>query len=116
MLNNLAAQSRQEQQPGPVQHAEQTNDYLFTFTTENGTRLLLHALSDKILRFRYLPSGSPAEPDFSYAVPSVDDAHPTFPRLPTFLEFDESQTAYCLADTFENLTVGSNRKTNRWAG
>jgi len=96
MLNNLAAQSSQEQQPGLIGRAEQTNDYLFVFTSENGTRLLLHALSDKILRFRYLTPGSPAEPDFSYAVPSVDDAHPTFPRVPTFLEFKEKSDHYRL--------------------
>ena len=32
-------------------------------------RLLLHVLSDKILRFRYLTDG-PLAPDFSYAVPA----------------------------------------------
>jgi hypothetical protein len=40
ILNNLAAQSRQEQHPVPVQRAEQTKHYLFAFTCENGTRLL----------------------------------------------------------------------------
>ena len=52
MLNDLAAQARQEYLPGLVQRVEQTHDHLFTFTTENGTRLLLHALNDKVLRFR----------------------------------------------------------------
>jgi alpha-glucosidase len=94
MLNDLAAQGRQEQVPGAVRHAEQTDDHLFTFFTENGTRLLLHVLSDKILRFRYLTPGAPAEPDFSYAVPSAGDHHPTRPAVPTFLEFKEKPDHY----------------------
>jgi len=94
MLNDLAAQGRQEQVPGAVRHAEQTHDHLFTFYTENGTRLLLHVLSDKILRFRYLTPGAPAEPDFSYAVPSAGDHHPTRPAVPTFLEFKEKPDHY----------------------
>ena len=94
MLNDLASQGRQEQVPGAVRHAEQTNDYLFAFFTENGTRLLLHVLSDKVLRFRYLTPGAAAEPDFSYAVPSAADHHPTRPAMPTFLEFKEKDDHY----------------------
>ena len=94
MVNNLAAQGSQEQLPGPVRHAAQTNDHLFTFSTENGTRLLLHALSDKILRFRYLTPGSPAEPDFSYAIPDPATELTTLPSIPTFLEFKEKDDHY----------------------
>jgi alpha-glucosidase len=96
MLNDLAAQSRQEQQPGPVARAEQTNDYLYTFTTASGTRLLLHLLSDKIVRFRYLTPGAPAEPDFSYALPSPDEPYPTRPPVPVLLEFKEKSDHYRL--------------------
>ncbi|MVN79186.1 DUF4968 domain-containing protein [Hymenobacter sp. HMF4947] len=96
MLNDLASQARQEHLPGPVQRAEQTNDHLFTFVTENGTQLLLHVLSDKILRFRYLTPGSSAEPDFSYAVPDPATEHIVLPAAVTFLEFKEKADHYRL--------------------
>jgi alpha-glucosidase len=97
MLNDLVAHSQREQLPGPVVQAEQTTDFLFTFTTENGTRLLLHAVSDQILRFRYLPPGAPTEPDFSYALPGPDEPAAPRPAVPTHLEFDESGDCYRLA-------------------
>jgi alpha-glucosidase len=96
MLNDLALQSSQEQVPGAVHRVEQTDDHLFTFTTENGCRLLLHALSDKILRFRYLTPGAPAEPDFSYAVPDPAAERTMRPGVPSLLEFKEKSDHYRL--------------------
>jgi len=96
MVNDLAAQAHQEHLPGPVRQAEQTDDHLFIFTTENGSRLLLHVLSDKILRFRYLTPESPSEPDFSYAVPDPATEHTMHPAVPTFLEFKEKSDHYRL--------------------
>jgi alpha-glucosidase len=97
MLNDLAAHSQREQLPGPILRAAQTTDFSFTFTTQNGTRLLLHAVADGILRFRYLPPGAAAEPDFSYALPGPDEPYPTRPAVPTFLEFREEADHYRLA-------------------
>ena len=69
MVNDLAAQSHQEHYPGAVIRVDQLDNNRFLFNCQNGVRLLLHVLSDKILRFRYLTDG-PLSPDFSYAVPS----------------------------------------------
>jgi alpha-glucosidase len=91
MINDLAAKSHQEHFPGIVIRAEQISDSVFLFNCQNGVRLALHVLGDKILRFRYLTDG-PLEPDFSYAVP------PEAMRLhtPKFLEFTEKTDHYRL--------------------
>ena len=63
MVNDLAAQSHQEHYPGEVIRADELDGHRFLFSCQNGVRLLLHVLSDKILRFRYLTDG-PLSPDF----------------------------------------------------
>ena len=91
MVNNLAAQSHQEHYPGEIIRADELDGHRFLFNCQNGVRLLLHVLSDKILRFRYLTDG-PLNADFSYAVPA--DA---VSRLaPALVEFREKPDHYRL--------------------
>ncbi|WP_197076826.1 glycoside hydrolase family 31 protein [Hymenobacter terrenus] len=91
MVNDLAAQSHQEHYPGEVIRADQLDGNQFLFNCQNGVRLLLHVLSDKILRFRYLTDG-PLQPDFSYAVSANNR-----PQLaPELVEFREKPDHYRL--------------------
>lgn len=90
MINDLAAKSGQEHYPAAVLRAVQDGNR-FVFTCQNGVRLALYVLSDKILRFRYL-TDTPLEPDFSYAVPAE-----AFARAKSaFLEFVEKDDHYRL--------------------
>ncbi|MDB5233248.1 MAG: glycosyl hydrolase, partial [Hymenobacter sp.] len=89
MVNDLAAQSHQEHYPGEVIRADQLDDNRFLFNCQNGVRLLLQVLSDKILRFRYLTDG-PLSPDFSYAVP----ADALSRQAPVLVEFREKPDHY----------------------
>src|SRR6476646_6551975 len=82
MVNDLAAKSHQEHYPGEVIRAEELENHRFLFNCQNGVRLMLHVLSDKILRFRYLTDG-PLNPDFSYAV-AADAATRMAPALVDF--------------------------------
>ena len=91
MLNDLAARGQENQAPGAVLRAEQQGQR-FLFTCDNGVRLALYVITDKILRFRYLTDG-PLEPDFSYAVPA-DKAGGW--QEPGFLEFKEKADHYRL--------------------
>jgi alpha-glucosidase len=91
MVNDLAAQSHQEHYPGEVIRAEQLDGNRFLFNCQNGVRLVLHVLGDKILRFRYLTDG-PLLPDFSYAVPA--DPRPL--PAPEQIEFREKPDHYRL--------------------
>ncbi len=90
MVNDLAAKGHQDYTAGTVQHAEELAAGRYLFVCDNGVRLVLHVVTDKILRFRYLTDG-PLEPDFSYAVPA-DAPRPG----PTFLEFVEKPDHYRL--------------------
>ncbi|QNE40156.1 DUF4968 domain-containing protein [Hymenobacter sp. NBH84] len=87
MVNDLAARARQEFRPGQVVACEQQGSD-FLFTCDNGVRLRLHVINDKILRFRYATDGQFA-PDFSYALPP--DQTRTAPEL---LEFREKSDHY----------------------
>ena len=90
MVNDLAAKSHQEHLPGPIARAEHTGNRV-VFTCQNGVRLVLTVVSDKILRFRYL-TDTPLEPDFSYAVPAETLAQ----AAPQLLEFREKHDHYRL--------------------
>ena len=89
MVNDLAAQSHQEHYPGEVIRADELDNHRFLFNCQNGVRLLLHVLSDKILRFRYLTDG-PLSPDFSYAVPADAGSR----LAPALVEFREKPDHY----------------------
>ena len=89
MVNDLAAQSHQEQYPGAVIRVDELDHSRFLFVCQNGVRLFLHVLSDKILRFRYLTDG-PLSTDFSYAVP----ADATARMEPALVEFREKPDHY----------------------
>ena len=91
MVNDLAAKSYQDQTAGTVLRADELAAGRYLFTCDNGVRLVLHVISDKILRFRYLTDG-PLELDFSYAV--LADAPPR--PAPAFLEFVEKPDHYRL--------------------
>ncbi|TPG67571.1 DUF4968 domain-containing protein [Hymenobacter nivis] len=90
MVNDLAATAHQDHTAGHVRHAEELSPGRYLFGCDNGVRLALTVVTDKILRFRYLTDG-PLLPDFSYAVPA-DAALPA----PTFLEFVEKADHYRL--------------------
>ena len=83
MLNDLAGK-REERAPGQAISGEAlagSTDFLFR--TADGCALRLSVVSDKILRFRFAPTGV-FPPDFSYAL------DPAFtPPAPEFLEFKE---------------------------
>ena len=89
MVNDLAAQSHQEHYPGEIIRADQLDGNRYLFNCQNGVRLVVYVLSDKILRFRYLTDG-PMVPDFSYAVPADGRPRPA----PEFLEFKEKSDHY----------------------
>jgi alpha-glucosidase len=91
MINDLAARGQEDHFPGAVVRAEQQGQR-FLFTCENGVRLVVYVITDKILRFRYLTDG-PLEPDFSYAVSAEKLA--AWPA-PEFLEFREKPDHYRL--------------------
>ncbi|MBC7448124.1 MAG: DUF4968 domain-containing protein, partial [Hymenobacteraceae bacterium] len=83
MLNDLAGK-REERAPGQAisgQPVPGTTDFLFRCA--DGCALRLYVVSDKVLRFRFAPTGAfPA--DFSYAIDAAFR-----PTPPDFLEFKE---------------------------
>jgi alpha-glucosidase len=88
MLNDLAGK-REERAPGQAisgQVIPGTTD--FVFRTLDGCALCVSVVSDKIIRFRYAPTGV-FPPDFSYAIDS--DYQPV---APVFLEFKERPELY----------------------
>ncbi|MFD1468907.1 glycoside hydrolase family 31 protein [Hymenobacter caeli] len=90
MLNDLAATGHQDHTAGLARRADELAPGRYLFACDNGVRLMLHVVTDKILRFRYLTDG-PLAPDLSYAVPA-DAPRPG----PTFLEFVEKPDHYRL--------------------
>ncbi|WP_230471132.1 glycoside hydrolase family 31 protein [Hymenobacter jejuensis] len=87
MINDLATRGKQEHFPGQVLTCQQDGN-TFIFICNNGVKLSLSVVTDKILRFRYATDGRFA-PDFSYAVPA------DLPRPKVeFLEFREKPDHY----------------------
>ena len=76
MINDLA-NIKEDLLPGFATDYSQ-DENKFHFYCDNQVVLLVHVLSDKMIRFRYSPNGDFA-PDFSYAIAPEFREH--FPKL-----------------------------------